>query len=79
MRDADIIFNIEIERLRKEAAQGPLDMDALRRLEILTRSYKNYSGTNLPKDDPEDDLDDKSLEELIRLAQGDLNGSKPSS
>ncbi len=76
MKQIEEIFQIELTRLAIEAQKAPLDADALRRLESLTRSLKNYSSA--PLKDKVTDLGDSSLEDLFKLMR-ELPSDEPQS
>jgi len=71
----------ELERLDEISKKGALDMDELKRLDLLTKSLKQYQK---PQDSEEDSLQDLSIDDLIKLANweeedGSTSESRPKS
>jgi hypothetical protein len=62
------IFTREIARLDKESQEGALDLEAIRRLETLTRAWKAYSASKI--EEGSKDPVNLSEEDLIKLARG---------
>ena len=75
------IFMRELERLDEISKKGALDMDELKRLDLLTKSLKQYQK---PQDNDEDSLENLSVDDLIKLANweeedGSTSESSPES
>jgi len=68
------IFDLEIERLTDMAVHGSLELDDIKKLEVLTRAYRTYN-TTTPKDAEEPEEIDLTKEELIALAKPNLGDS----
>lgn len=66
MKELEQTFKIEIKRLYEKALVQPLDMDEIKKLESLTRSWKAYSGSRI--DDEESITHELTKEELTALA-----------
>lgn len=67
----EALCQIEIERLMEKAANGPLDFEDTKRLDILMKNYYLAKEKNPPKDEKKEIV--LTDEDLIRIAQ---NGSK---
>jgi hypothetical protein len=58
----------EVERLDTESRLGGLEMESVRKLEILARSWRAYSASKIER--AADDIGTLSAEDLIALARG---------
>lgn len=61
------ILITEIKRIHADAMEGPLEMDQLKRLESLTKSWRAMFGTDIEMIN--DDLNGMSLNEVLELAK----------
>ena len=64
------IFLREINRLNDASKKGPLDMDDIKKLDLLTRSWKSYSGNQIVDD--KDPLDGLTAQEILELARSSI-------
>lgn len=69
MKQVREILVIEMKRLREKVDAGALAPDDLKRLESLTRSWKNYFGNEI--DETKDTLDGISKEDLLKILEDD--------
>jgi hypothetical protein len=60
------IFERELNRLDEESKQQPLDMEQLKRLEILTRSLKQHQKQDVPEPNPFENLSTEQIIELMK-------------
>jgi hypothetical protein len=63
------IVSRELDRLERLSQVGPLDMDEVKKLEVLTRSLKQLQDPPKKVDNPVEAL---TTEELLRLARGEF-------
>jgi hypothetical protein len=63
------IFDLEIERLAKKSKKGELDIEELKRLETLTRTYRTYNSTKQKDNDSDNAGAPLTTEELLALAR----------
>lgn len=68
------LFQRELERLEIKSKEAPLDMEDLKRLEILTRSLKQHSKQEQPPQ--EDELANLTTEELIKFIRQDSHDER---
>ena len=70
MKELEDIFKREIERLNVASERGPLDIDDVKKLDLLTRAWKSYSGNQIVEDlEP---LKGMTAEEILALAKMDV-------
>lgn len=69
MKEIKEILIMGVKKIHERAANngGELEMEDLKRLESLTKSWKTYFGAEI--DNTKEDLEDMSLEELMKLAK----------
>lgn len=67
MKEVREILVIEMKRLREKTEMGILSPEDLKRLESLTRSWKNYFGNEI--DETKDTLDGVSKEDLLKILE----------
>ncbi len=58
----------EVERLDTESRLGGLEMESVRKLEILARSWRAYSASKIER--ATDDIGTLSAEDLVAIARG---------
>ena len=72
------LFEVEFDDLIEKQARAGLDLADLRRLDILTRSYKSYISNPIKKND-EEDLSLYTDDVLKKILQGTRDGTKTKS
>jgi hypothetical protein len=60
------VFARELERLNEKSLQGPLSLDDLKALSLLTQSLKSYTE---PAKAPDNPLKDLTTEQLLQLLE----------
>ena len=75
MRDVlDQIFERELTRLSEASTRGTLEMEDIKKLEILTRALKQYQAPEKKQDNPFESL---STEDLLKLIRGETHDGDP--
>ena len=72
MKELEDIFIREIERLNTASKRGALDIEDVRKLDMLTRAWKSYSGNQIVEES--DPLEGMTLEQKLALASMDIEG-----
>ncbi len=65
------VFARELTRLDDKSKLGPLDLDDLKALDLLTRSLKSYQEPTKQAENPLKDLTNEQLVALMRLPEID--------
>lgn len=68
MKEIQEILIKEVKRIHARAIVAELEMDDLKKLESLTKSWKTYFGSEI--DEAKSDLASLSLDELRAIADG---------
>ena len=70
MKELQDILIKEIKRVHARCSQGELDIDDLKKLESLTKSWRTYFGTEI--DTQKNELTEMSVEDLVKMAKGEI-------
>jgi hypothetical protein len=68
-RNLQDIFDREVERLAAQSKKGPLDIEQLKALETITRTYRTYNSTKQKDNDQDTAGAPLTTEELLALAR----------
>jgi hypothetical protein len=73
----DRIFERELNRLDEASKKQALDLEDLRRLDLLTRSVKSLQDTPVEEEDTFKDLSSEEIIKLLKAEEGPSGKAEP--